>query len=459
MAKTPPSNPNVRITRLDRRTGPCMFWVSFAFLTILAGMLCAFSIEVTALARFVPAAAAVGDGKAQPNTGIPPDAVDSPGHRPATEEEHEVPVDHAMRPLRRFAGWLGLLYAVILGEGLAHALTHGHGWQRHLWYCLIPPLRMGGRDHVDGGSIWLPHVGWRRVDRHLQKRLEKALSGPMILIALAVLPLFALDWHWHNQAVSPNWQTLIFLWGSESLIWLAFAFEFVIMFSVSPKKLRYCRDHWVDLIIILAPLAGFLRLLRVARALRLSTVTRAARVYRLRGLSQKMFRGLLLVNLVRQVVEGDPAKRLIKLREELRDRELDLEQLRAEIADLETRLTAEQEKKQSAGRELACNSSQTHHHEGVSDGVRAEPVSAVETEPRTALQLTCFSTDATRIERSYVSVKSPLPAAGAVRPLRSIRRVAPCQSGTRSAPAGQGSPRPRLPRWLDRPTRRSRRLP
>ena len=69
---------------------------------------------------------------------------------------------------------------------------------------------------------------------------------------------------------------LIFLWSSESVIWLAFAVEFVMMFSVSPKKFRYCRDHWVDLVIILAPLAGFLRLLRVARALRLSTVSRAA---------------------------------------------------------------------------------------------------------------------------------------------------------------------------------------
>ena len=92
-----------------------------------------------------------------------------------------MPVDHAMRPLRRFAGWLGLLYAAILGEGLAHALTRGSGWRRHLWYCLLPPLRMGGRDHLDGGSIWLPHIGWSRVDRHLQRRLEKAFSGPMIL--------------------------------------------------------------------------------------------------------------------------------------------------------------------------------------------------------------------------------------------------------------------------------------
>jgi voltage-gated potassium channel len=361
MAMIPPSDPNVYITRLDRRTGPCMFWVSFAFLTILAGMLCSFSIEVASLARFVPAVPAISHVTSPPNATSPSGAAVSSAAGPEAEDDREVPVDHAMRPLRRHAVWLGLLYAAILGEGLAHAWTHGYGWRRHLWYCLVPPLRMGGRDHVDGGSMWLPQLGWCRVDRDLQRRLEKAFSGPMILIALAVLPLFALDWHWVNQAVSPNWEMLVFLWVSESLIWLAFAIEFVIMFSVSPKKFRYCRDHWVDLIIILAPLAGFLRLLRVARALRLSTVSRAARAYRLRGLSQKMFRGLLLVSLVRQAIEGDPAKRLIKLREELRDRELDLDQLRAEIATLEMRLTAEQKERQASGdKHTADNTADKH---------------------------------------------------------------------------------------------------
>ena len=58
MADLLPTNPTVRVTRLDRWTGPCLFWVSFAFLAILAGMLCSFSIEVAQLARFVPAASA-----------------------------------------------------------------------------------------------------------------------------------------------------------------------------------------------------------------------------------------------------------------------------------------------------------------------------------------------------------------------------------------------------------------
>jgi voltage-gated potassium channel len=358
MADPLTANPPARITRLDRWTGPVMFWVSLAFLTIVAGMLCSFSIEVAALARFVPAAAAIDRVTSHEPS---PVEAEQASFGPPGAEDDLVPVDDVFRPLRRFAGWLGLLYVAILGEGLAQALQRGNGWRRHLWYCLVPPLRIGGRDHVDGSSLWLPHLGWSRVDRNLQQRLEKAFNLPMLLIALAVLPLVALDYHWQHQAASPRWYVLIFLWASESLIWLAFAFEFVVMFSIAPKKLRYCRDHWVDLVIIVAPMAAFLRLLRMTRVLRLSKVAPAARAYRLRGLSQRMFRGLLLLTLVRQVLEGSPAKRLVKLRDELRDREHDLEQLRAEIASLEARLADETEADSStngerANGERSCNS-------------------------------------------------------------------------------------------------------
>ena len=103
-------------------------------------------------------------------------------------------------------------------------------------------------------------------------------------------------------------------------------------------------------------MVGFLRLVRMARVLRLSQVSRAARAYRLRGLSQRMFRGLLVLSLVRNLLEGDPAKHLAKLQEELRDRELDLEQLRAEIAEVERRLAAEKQKRDEANGGGSCNS-------------------------------------------------------------------------------------------------------
>jgi len=54
--------------------------------------------------------------------------------------------------------------------------------------------------------------------------------------------------------------------------------------------------------------------------------------------------------------EGDLAKHLAKLQEESRDRELDLEQLRAEIAEVERRLAAEEQKMGKANGGGSCHS-------------------------------------------------------------------------------------------------------
>jgi voltage-gated potassium channel len=202
---------------------------------------------------------------------------------------------------------------------------------------------MGGRDHVDGDSIWLPGAGWVGVDLGLRRRVEKAFSGPMIVIGLAVLPLLGFEWYMTRQAMTPNWQIIVFLHVSESVIWLAFAVEFVIMFSISARKLRYCREHWIDIVIICLPLVAFLRILRLGRALRLYQVARVGRAYRLRGLALRTFRGVLLMNLVRQFMEGDPRKRLERLREELAEREYEIEQLRTTIEQLETKVASRKE--------------------------------------------------------------------------------------------------------------------
>ncbi len=325
-----------------------MFWVSFAFLTILAGLLCSSSIEVASLAQFYHAGVrGISSQSGTQPTRSPVDprpAAPQPGESSAPAADEDMTPDAmAVASVWRFSAWLGLLYAVIVGEGFVQFLTRGYGWRRHGLYLLVPPLRIGGRDHVDGNSIWLPNLGWRRVDRPLQQRLEKAFNLPMILVALAVLPLVALDHQAQARGAARDWPMMAFLWVGESLIWFAFAFEFLVMFSVAPKKVRYCREHWLDLIIIMVPMIGFLRLFRVARVLRLSRIARAARAYRLRSAGQRMFRSALLINLMRYVIEHDPAKQLARLREELQDREEGLRHLRDEIARIEALLAAQAE--------------------------------------------------------------------------------------------------------------------
>jgi voltage-gated potassium channel len=286
---------DVSVTSLDRWLGPAMYWVSIYYLALAAGILI-----------------------------IVRDAVSS--------------------DIVFYVRHLAILYPLFIAETIAHVVTGGRCWWRNVLYCVCPPLRLGGRDHVDGRSVWLPRIGWARVDQDLVQRVERAFSVPMILFALLVLPILGFEFYWMTMKIEPSWQMSVLLKSIEAVIWYAFAVEFIIMVSIVPKKLRYCRQHWIDIAIICLPLISFLRMLRLGRVLRLQQVSRVARVYRLRGLSMRMFRGILVLDIIHRLMEGKPEKRLPKLREQLAEKETEIEQLRAEIAELEALLEESKDK-------------------------------------------------------------------------------------------------------------------
>jgi predicted nucleic acid-binding Zn-ribbon protein len=64
-------------------------------------------------------------------------------------------------------------------------------------------------------------------------------------------------------------------------------------------------------------------------------------MYKLRGVLMRTYRALLLVEAIKRLLHGNPQKRLEKLRRQLADHEVALEQLRTEIRDLESQLAAE----------------------------------------------------------------------------------------------------------------------
>jgi hypothetical protein len=233
---------------------------------------------------------------------------------------------------------LALLYPVFVIESLAHAIHQRRFRPQALVYWLLPPLRMGARDHVDGQSIWLPRIGWARVDRTLRRRVEKSASLPMLVIALMVLPLLGTEYYLWSREIVPDLRLAIFLKFCESAIWLAFTVEFILMFSISDKKLRYCKDHWLDMAIILLPLAGFLRVLRLGQVWRLHQLTRLGRVYRLRGLSTRLFRGLVVLEVADRVALRDPRKRLAMLQAAYEEKRHELDELSAEIAAVEQQI-------------------------------------------------------------------------------------------------------------------------
>ena len=248
-----------------------------------------------------------------------------------------------------FLWGLRILWPLFILEGIVRLVVRGP--EMTFWQCfgrvvlvgLFPPLRMGLKSAARGGQIWLPWVGWRNPDKELNQQLERFFSVPMIVLALTVVPLLAIEFGWES-AVKESAGLALFLHISLAFIWFAFAVEFIVRVSVAPSKLRYCVEHWLDLVIVLLPLLDFLPFLRVTRLgrlLRIEQMGRLGRVYRLRGLLTRAWRALLLLEVVARLTGRSKEKRLKRLEELLAAKEEEIAALRQEIAALRRQIEAE----------------------------------------------------------------------------------------------------------------------
>jgi voltage-gated potassium channel len=289
-----------RAERYDRWLSPLMFWLGLAFLALAAGVLHRFEEESTASAL-----------------------------------EYEVV----------FWGML-LIWPFFIAEGLLRlffCVRPDRIARRLLLLALLvlaPPLRMGCRSYADVTRTWLPILGWCSADRHLRRRLEHFFSVPMMIIAFLVLPVLAMEYFW-KEWVLAHFGAKLFLDVASSVIWMAFASEFILMVAVAPKKLRYVLQNWMDLAIVILPVLDFmplLRLFRLTRVLELKQLTRLSRLYRMRGLMLKMWRAILLLDIMYRLLGNQKQKRLLRLKELLIAKEEELLDLKKEIAELEREL-------------------------------------------------------------------------------------------------------------------------
>ncbi len=320
-------------TPLDQRCGAVMFWLTVVWLALVGTGLHLLSDMAVSGAITGTATSATGDaasaGAERDAEGSVAAGVNAPGrfHGPAV--------------LCLFASVALLpLYWI---EWLAHRRAGGRRSRRDWQAALFPPLRIGARDHVEGRTLWLPGLGWARATDDLEVRLERQLGVPMIVVALLVLPVIALEFLCADRiARHPGLALMTHLAGTA--IWLAFAVEFLVQVSVVRDRWRYVRRHWLDLAIVCLPLLGFLRILRIGRLLRLhqlATVSRTARVYRMRGLAMRVWRAMLLLEAVDRWLNRDEVQRLQKLRSRLATAQEEVQQLQTEIDRLQQKLAAE----------------------------------------------------------------------------------------------------------------------
>ncbi len=210
---------------------------------------------------------------------------------------------------------------------------------------LVPFVRLGLRAHADSSKIWLPGVGWQTVDRALRRRLERFFSVPLIVFALMVLPVLALEHFWEEQ-VHQHFGLKLALDIASSLIWMAFAIEFTLLISIAEKKIAYCIQNWIDLAVVALPVLDFLPILRLwqlARLVQLNQLGKLGRLYRLRGLMLKTWRAFLLLEMLSRLLGNYKERRLKKLRDLAAAKQIELGELRQEITELECAIQKEKE--------------------------------------------------------------------------------------------------------------------
>ncbi len=229
---------------------------------------------------------------------------------------------------------LALSYSMVPLEALLHWITGSRGLRQNLLFCLIPIARLGGRDHVDQTHVWLPVLGWQKITPHLAHRLARYFGAPMIVIALLVVPVIVFELFFDELlAANPNLKLAVD--ATSGFIWACFAAEFVLVLSVVNHRWRYCRQNWMNIAVIVLPVVAFLRVIQIGRLLRLNQLARTTRMFRLRGLMFRAWRGIVTLDVIDMILRRDPSVRLERTRTLLMEKQDEIDVLRHELTRLE----------------------------------------------------------------------------------------------------------------------------
>ncbi|WP_209330888.1 hypothetical protein [Lunatimonas salinarum] len=197
------------------------------------------------------------------------------------------------------------------------------------WGLVVPPLHFASPHMLDPELMWLPGFGWCRRNEGLFRLLRSKFSIPMIVIAMLIIPVLLIEWKYYEEVQRLLQADLTLLLDlTQALIWLAFAFEFILMAGISKDRISYAKEHWVDLLIVLLPFIAFVRTMRIIKVARLSQV---ARGYKLRGLLLKARQGALFAGLLFKALSLRPEFGLRGIQKKLHKNRQQRERLEEEL--------------------------------------------------------------------------------------------------------------------------------
>jgi voltage-gated potassium channel len=197
---------------------------------------------------------------------------------------------------------------------------------------VFPPIRLASRHIHKVELTWLPFYGWCKSNEGLKKHLRHRFSIPMIVIALLIIPVLLIEWKFYDE-ISAYLHSDLSFWLDivQGFIWMAFAFEFILMFSISNDKLEYTKQNWIDVLIILLPFISFIRTMRIIKIARLGQL---ARGYKLRGLLMKAKQGFIFASFFYRILTLKPNFQIKNIRKKLEKNQQEREKIEEELVEL-----------------------------------------------------------------------------------------------------------------------------
>jgi voltage-gated potassium channel len=210
----------------------------------------------------------------------------------------------------------------------------------------LMPLRMGARRLSDNDWVWIPFWRWSKCNDVLLEELKRKFSMPMIGIALLIIPILFIDLNKTvgEQVAAHVPEISLYLEAVQAFIWIAFTFEFILMFSVTRDKLDYCKTNWIDLFIILLPLVSFLRTFRAIQGI--ARVNQLARAYRFKGVITKVREALVLADMVQRIMYPNPETQLRALQKKIQKNRREKIHLEKQVEMAVRRIKSSREKKE-----------------------------------------------------------------------------------------------------------------
>ena len=182
-----------------------------------------------------------------------------------------------------------------LKEGKSKYLVLLHGLA-----IIFPPSRLVMGSIANTDLIWLPFAHWTKVNLALEKFLKKKFLVPILILGLLMIPALLIEIKFNNQILKlfPNLDLPFSLQTFHAMVWVGFAFEFMILISVTDDKKAYCVKNWMDILILVLPVVSFFRSLRFLRVLKFHQL---AQSFRLKGSQAKIKEGLLLLDFIKRL--------------------------------------------------------------------------------------------------------------------------------------------------------------